>query len=131
MNRLSTFAALKGYQLWDVNIGNNYYTGRYAEFGYRPYPVIAASNEEVEKTVLKYADQILEDLKTKKYSSKRRMVPPSSALKITKSRLGRVERRVIRSTTDSKWKKIISPLGWVEVQLEHSVITGWRSMDEA
>lgn len=131
MTKLATFAALKGYQLWDVNIGNNYYNGKYADYSYRQYPVIAGSAEEAENTVLKYCDAVLSDLKSKRYSSKRRMLPPRSALPITKNRIGTVEQRIIRSTTPSGWKTILSPKGWIEVQLKNSKITDWRKIDEA
>lgn len=130
MNRMMTFAALKGYALWDVNIGNNYYNGKYADYSYRQYPVIAGSAEEAKNTVLKYCDEVLADLKSKRYSSKRRMLPPRSALPVTERHLGTVEQRIIRSTTPSGWKTILSPQGWLEVQLKNSKITDLRKMDE-
>lgn len=130
MNKLATFAALKGYQLWDVHIGNNYYNGRYADYRFRAYPVIASSAAEAGYTVLEYADEVLADLKTKQYNNKRKMLPPRSALEITKNRIGPVEQRIIRSTIPDRWKRILSPEGWLEVQLAHSRITDWRTLNE-
>ena len=129
MNRLMTFAVLKNYQVWDVCIGNNYYNGKYADFSYRGYPVIAGSAEEARQTVLKYADSVLSDLKSKKYSSKRRMLPPRSALPVTEKYIGRVNQRILRNVTRGH-KTILSPEGWVEVQLKNSQITDLRKIDE-
>lgn len=130
MDKLATFAALKGYKLWDVAIGNNYFNGRYADYSFRQYPVIASSAEEAKQTVLQYQDEVLADLKSKKYSSKRRMLPPRSALSITEQHIGRIDQKIIRSTMPGGWKLILSPEGWVEVQLTYSKITNWRKIHE-
>jgi len=130
MSPLATVAALKGYQLWSVAIGNNYYNGRYADYGFRSYPVIARSEEEARNTVLEYADEILTDLLSKRYDEKRRMLPPRSALPITENRLGRAERKRLITTSEDRWKPVIGPEGWIEVQLKHSQITNWRKIYE-
>lgn len=130
MTKLATFAALKNYQLWDVAIGNNYYNGRYADYSFRQYPVIAGSAREAGYTVLKYADAVLADLKTKRYNDKRKMLPPRTALAITKNRIGTINQKIIRSTAPQGWKRILSPEGWVEVQLTHSQIVNWRKCHE-
>jgi hypothetical protein len=127
VTKLATFAALKNYQLWDVLIGNNYYNGRYADYNFRAYPVIAGSAVEDGYTVLKHSDAVLEDLKTKKYNHRRRMLPPRSALEINKNRIGTIEQRIVRSTAAQRWKTVISPEGWVDVQLAHSQIINWRT----
>lgn len=131
MNKLGTFAALKNYQLWDVAIGNNYYNGRYADYNFKPYPVIAGSAEEARETVLKYADSVLADLKSKqRYNSQRRLLPARRALSITEQHLGRTEQKIIRSTSPRKWKTMLSPQGWIQVQLKYSKITDCRKIDE-
>ena len=130
MSPLATVAALRGYSLWSVAIGNNYYNGRYADYGFKSYPVIASSAEEAKSTVLRYADEILEDLLSKRYSEKRRMLPPRSALRITQNRLGRAEKKILLSTAADRWKRVISPEGWVEVQLKQGEITDWRQLNE-
>lgn len=130
MTKHATFAALKNYQLWDVAIGNNYYNGRYADYGFRQYPVIAGSAAEAGYTVLKHADAVLADLMTRKYNDKRKMLPPRSALTITKNRIGTIDRKIIRSTAPNRWKRILSPEGWIEVQLTYSRITDWRKCHE-
>lgn len=123
MTKLATFAALKGYQLWDVNIGNNYYNGRYADYRFRAYPVIAGLAQEAKQTVLKYRDAVLADLKTKRYNDKRKMLPRGSALPISPNRIGIVEQKIILSTAPESWKRILCPKGWVQVQLTRSQIT--------
>lgn len=131
MTRLATFAALKNYQIWDVAIGNNYYNGRYADYGFTQYPVIAGSAAEAGYTVIKYADAVLADLKTKRYNHKRKMLPPRSALEITINRIGTIDQKIIRSTAPNGWKRMLSPEGWVEVQLKHSRIINWRKYHAA
>lgn len=130
MNNLGLIAALKNYQLWDVAIGNNYYDGRYADYRFRQYPVIASSAAEAGFTVLKYADEVLAELKKQKYNDKRKMLPPKSALRITKDRIGRIDQKIIRSTGADRWKRVLSPEGWIEVQLKYSKITDWRITNE-
>ena len=130
MNHIALIAALKNYQLWDVAIGNNYYNGRYADYGFRQYPVIAGSAAEAGFTVLKYADEMLAHLKTQKYNDKRKMLPPRSALPITEQRIGRIDQKIIRSTANGRWKRVLSPEGWIEVQLKYSTITDLRKIDE-
>lgn len=130
MTKQATFAALKNYQLWDVAIGNNYYNGRYADYSFRDYPVIAGSAAEAGYTVLKYSDAVLADLKTRKYNDKRRILPPRSALEITENRIGTIDHKIIRSTAQDRWKRILCPEGWIEVQLKYSRIVNWRKYHE-
>lgn len=130
MTKLATFAALKNYQLWDVVIGNNYYNGRYADYGFKTYPVIASSAEQARHTVLEYADAVLTDLKTKPYNHNRKLLPPRTALAITENSIGPINQRIIRSTAQDRWKQILSPEGWVQVQLTNSRITNWRKLNE-
>lgn len=129
MNPAMMIATLKNYQLWDVCIGNNYYNGRYADYSYTEYPVIAGSAEEARQTVLNHADAVLADLKSQWYNSKRRRLPPRTALRITEQHIGSIGRTIIRSTSPQSWKKVISPEGWVNVQLNYSKITDFRKID--
>ena len=123
MNNHTMLTYLRGYSLWDVYIGNNYYNGRYADYGYRDFPVLASSESQARDTVLKYSDLVLRQLKQRRYNKKRPLLPLRTALEITENRIGTVRRgSVIRSTPAGQWKHILSPEGWVDVQLKNNHI---------
>jgi hypothetical protein len=114
-----TLAALKGLKVWEVNIGNNYGGGKYADWGFRPYPVLATSAEEAKQVVLDNADAILKDLLSKKFSNGKRVLPPRSALPVVDKHIGRVEDGTVkgrRSTFD--FKTYFSPQGPMNVKLK-------------
>ena len=132
MNRHTMLTHLRGYSVWDVNIGNNYYNGRYADYGFRAVPVLASSETQARNTVLKYRNSVLEQLKQRRYNEKRRMLPLRTALEITEQRLGTVRQGgVIRSTLEGRWKTILSPEGWVDVQLKFNRILAVKETQDA
>ena len=132
MNHHTMLTHLRGYSVWDVYVGNNYYNGRYADYGFRAVPVLASSETQARNTVLKYRNSVLEQLKQRRYNEKRRMLPPRTALEITEQRLGTVRQGgVIRSTLEGQWKTILSPEGWVDVQLKFNRILAVKETQDA
>lgn len=92
-------------EVFEVYIKNNYYNGKYYDYGAKPYPVLAVSPEEAKKVVLRYSDDILKDLKQRKVSGKA-LISDDDALKITTREIGRVENSKDRfkRTSDGKTK---------------------------
>jgi len=132
MNHHTMLTHIRGYSLWDVYIGNNYFTGRYTNYGFRSFPVLASSETQARNTVLKYRDSVLEQLKQQRYNEKRRLLPLRTALAITEQRLGTVRQgSVIRSTATGQWRTILSPEGWVDVQLKHNCILAVKETQDA
>lgn len=109
-------------KLWDVIIMNNYYSGRYYDYGPRKYPVLAHSAKEAKQVVLDNADDILEDLLSKRLHNKKRLVAKSHALDIEESNIGLVYPG--RKITTYVPKLMYSPHGRVHVTLrEGNVIS--------
>ena len=73
---------LLGWQVWEVSIINNYYTGKYYNVTTRPFPVVASSENEARQVALDNADEILKVLMTKKINN-RWMVSRRNPLTIT------------------------------------------------
>lgn len=115
----TTMALLKGLRLWDVNILNNYYKGKYADYSARPFPVLASSASEAEQVVLDNADEILQKLLSMKLSTGKRLLPPKSALPITHERLGEVKPSTRTSMGSVKY---FSPQGPVMAQVKDGQI---------
>ena len=115
----TTMALLKGLRLWDVKILNNYYTGKYADYSARPFPVLASSASEAEQVVLDNADEILQKLLSMKLSTGKRLLPPKSAIPITYERLGQVKPS---TRTSMGMVKYFSPQGPVMAQVENGQI---------
>jgi hypothetical protein len=86
-------------KMWSVNIMNNYYDGKYADYHARVYRAIASSEEEARKVVLDNADAILKRILAKKLPNGKRVLPPKSALPITDEEI-----RLIKPTS--------MPPGW-------------------
>lgn len=129
MNRSCVMPVLRGYQLWDVEIGNNYFNGRYPNFSYRRYPVIAVDSNQARRIVLEHSNEILKDLKSKQYNSHRRLLPQTAALPITDSLVGSVTPAIPRTTGKHCWRKTITPEGWAFVQFEESRIVNWKEVE--
>lgn len=121
----STIAALHGWGVWEVFIGNNYYNGRYSTFSYRGYEVIATSAEQARKIILLNADLVLEHLKTKRYgiNQQRKVISVKAAVPIT-PRL--IAKSVESSITITQARPMISPDGVIAVETIDGAIVGFE-----
>ena len=117
MTSSQTYAIISGWQLYDVYIGNNYYDGRYSNYHYKAYRVIAQSDEQAKQIVLSHADYVLEYFLKLKYKTGRRLLSKSKALPITEKRIGntRLDTSLI-STAD--YVNVLSPAGLIKVMFE-------------
>lgn len=61
-------------KIFQVAILNNYFTGRYFEYGAKYYNVLATNPDEAKEVVLKFADVVLADMKTRRYNEKRKLL---------------------------------------------------------
>ena len=105
---MGTFAALKDWQVWDVMVMNNYYRGKYADYGARYYSVVASSPEEARQVVLNNSDYVLRDLLSRKLQSGKKVLPRGSALPIEDKR---VRDAKPGSITTMGFKKMLTPDG--------------------
>ena len=105
---MSTFAALKDWRVWDVHVYNNFYRGKYADYGPRLYSVVASSPEEARQVVINNPDYVLQDLLSRKLVSGKKVLPRGSALPIEEKRVGKAEPGTI---TTMAFKKMLTPDG--------------------
>lgn len=105
---MGTFAALKDWRVWDVHVFNNFYRGKYADYGPRLYSVVASSPEEARQLVIDNPDYVLQDLLSRKLQSGKRVLPRQSALPIEAKRVGKVDPG---SITTMGLKKMLTPDG--------------------
>lgn len=105
---MSTFAALKDWRVWDVHVFNNFYRGKYADYGPRLYSVVASSPEEARQVVIDNPDYVLQDLLSRKLQSGKRVLPRGSALPIEAKRVGKAEPGTISTMA---FKKMLTPDG--------------------
>jgi len=105
---MGTFAALKDWQVWDVTVMNNYYRGKYADYGARHYSVVAGSAEEARQVVLNNPDYVLQDLLSRKLQSGKKVLPRGSALPVEEKRVGDAKPG---SITTMGLKKMLTPDG--------------------
>ena len=105
---MSTFAALKDWRVWDVRVFNNYYRGKYADYGPRLYSVVASSPEEARQVVINNADYVLQDLLSRKLQNGKKVLPRGSALPIEEKRVGKADPGTISTMA---FKKMLTPDG--------------------
>jgi len=105
---MSTFAALKDWRVWDVRVFNNYYRGKYADYGPRLYSVVASSPEEARQVVINNADYVLQDLLSRKLQNGKKVLPRGSALPVEEKRVGQADPGTI---TTMGLKKMLTPDG--------------------
>lgn len=105
---MATFSALKDWRVWDVHVFNNYYRGKYADYGPRLYSVVASSPEEAREVVINNADYVLQDLLSRKLQNGKKVLPRGSALPIEDKRVGKAQPGTI---TTMGLKKMLSPDG--------------------
>lgn len=105
---MGTFAALKDWQVWDVHVFNNYYRGKYADYGPRLYSVVAGSPEQARQVVIDNADYVLQDLLSRKLQNGKKVLPRGSALPIEEKRVGKA---TPGSITTVGLKKMLTPDG--------------------
>jgi hypothetical protein len=105
---MSTFAALKDWQVWNVHVFNNFYRGKYADYGPRLYSVVAGSPEQARQVVIDNAEYVLQDLLSRKLQNGKRVLPRQSALPIEEKRVGKAEPG---SITTMALKKMLTPDG--------------------
>jgi len=110
-DEMGTFAALKGWQQWNVLIRNNFYNGRYPDYSARLYGVVASSPEEARQVVLDNADYVLKDLLSKKTPNGKRWLPPKSAVPIEDKRVGSTDTVQPGSLTTMGFKTMLTPEG--------------------
>jgi hypothetical protein len=105
---MATFSALKDWRVWDVHVFNNFYRGKYADYGPRLYSVVASSPDEARQVVIDNADYVLQDLLSRKLQNGKKVLPRGSALPIEDKRVGKAEPGTI---TTMAFKKMLSPDG--------------------
>lgn len=105
---MGTFAALKDWQVWNVHVYNNYYRGKYADYGPRPYSVVAGSPEEARQVIINNPDYVLQDLLSRKLQNGKKILPRGSALPVEEKRVGKAEPG---SITTMGLKKMLTPDG--------------------
>lgn len=122
MTMMKSYAILSDWRLYNVGIGNNYFDGRYSNYSYRTYRVIATSQEQAKQIVLDNADYILEQLLSMKYRTRnRRLLSKNKALPITEKRIGNawLDHTLICT---SDFVKILSPKGLIKVKInDHQI----------
>jgi hypothetical protein len=112
------FNILKGWKIWDVNLRNNYFTGKYSEYSTRPYYIIASSKEEARQVVLNNADAILKDILTKRFPSGRKILSPMGAILISDTSIGRIDDGTKKSRiTTLRPKEFFTPDGIKTLQI--------------
>lgn len=116
-----SFASLKDWQVWDVRVSNNYYAGKYADYGPRLYSVVAGSEEEARKVVLANADYVLQDLLSRKLQNGKRVLPRGSALPIEEKRVGKAQPG---SITTVGFKEMLTPQGPMKLKFSNGQIVG-------
>jgi hypothetical protein len=122
---------LKGLKSWQVVIMNNYYRGKYSDYSGRYFYVLATSAEEAKKVVLDNASAILQDLLAMKAHNGRKILPRSSAVRITPDRIGKIEDGTVAgriSTTG--YKKLYSPQGVMMVKLSNGAIVDVQGQEQ-
>ncbi len=122
---------LKGLKSWQVVIMNNYYRGKYSDYSGRYFYVLATSAEEAEKVVLDNASAILQDLLAMKAHNGKKILPRSSAVRITPDRIGKIEDGTVagRMSTTS-YKKMYSPQGVMMVKLTNGAIADVQGQEQ-
>lgn len=122
MTETDTFYRLKGWRAWHVTIFNNYYAGRYTDYGGRQYAVIASSPEQALQVVVENSDAVLTHMLTIKDNKGKKILPKSKALPITLGALLPDPRPVAISTY--KPREFFTPEGKIELMLENGFISG-------
>lgn len=105
---MGTFAALKDWQVWDVHVFNNFYRGKYADYGPRLYSVVAGSPDEARQVIINNPDYVLQDLLSRKLQNGKKVLPRGSALPIEDKRVGKAQPGTI---TTMALKKMLTPDG--------------------
>lgn len=118
---MGSYAGLKGWQEWNVVIMNNYYAGKYADYGARLYSVVAGSPEEAKKVVLDNADYVLQDLLSRKLQNGKKVLPRGSALPVEAKRIGDAKPG---SLTTWGFKKMLTPEGPMSLKFSNGQIVG-------
>lgn len=121
MTTMQTYAVISGWNLYKVYIGNNYYDGRYTNYSYRAYQVIAQSEDQAKELVLSNADYVLNDLLKIKIKQ-RRLLSKSAAVPITERRVGIAELSKSGLST-LNFIDMITPAGVAKVKFSHGIIT--------
>jgi hypothetical protein len=120
MTTMQTYAVISGWTLYKVYIGNNYYDGRYANYSYRPYQVIAQSEDQAKELVLANANHVLNDLLKIKIKQ-RRLLSKSKAVPITDRGVGIAELSKSGLST-LNFIDILTPAGISKVKFSHGII---------
>lgn len=114
-----SFAGLKDWQVWNVHVYNNYYRGKYADYGPRLYSVVASSPDEARQIVIDNADYVLRDLLSRKLQSGKKVLPRGSALPVEEKRVGKAEPG---SITTVGFKEMLTPDGPMKLKFSNGKI---------
>jgi hypothetical protein len=117
---------------WQVVIMNNYYRGKYSDYSGRYYYVLASSPQEAKQVVLDNADGILQDLLSMKSQNGRKILPRSSAVRITADRIGKIEDGTVSGRmSTTRYRPMFSPQGVMMVKLTNGAIEDVQEQDVA
>jgi hypothetical protein len=115
MSQLKTLVKLKGWQVWSVDIRNNYNGPRYPDYGARAFDVVAASPEEARAVVLNNADAILGVLLKQKLHNGKKILSKTHAISIDNSRIGNIK---VSSLIAAQRRPFFTPEGLIELSVE-------------
>jgi len=117
LDHKSVLLLLANMTSWHVYIGNNYYSGRYHNYRFQGYTVIANSAVQARQIVLDNADEILSELMLRKISG-RNLLSRKSVVKISRSTIGNIVNGTIeRKITTSGYREYFCSTGKISVKL--------------
>jgi TonB family protein len=116
---------------WQVVIFNNYYAGKYSDYRGRYYYVLATSPEEAKQVVLDNADGILQELLAMKSHNGKKILPRSSAVRITSNRIGKIEDGTVAGRMSTAgFKKMFGPQGPMMVKLSGGAVQDIQGQEQ-
>jgi hypothetical protein len=119
------FAKLSGWSVWEVQLINNFYDGRYYSYGVRNYQVVAASANQAYEVVLANADAIFNELLSTTWQ-KRKILSELHALPIDRDHIGTIEKCTETCRRSTLYPKPMhTPAGVKCFQLTNGAIVGY------
>lgn len=109
-----------GLKVWEVYINNNYFDGDSVDYGSRPYPVVAHSEEEAKELILKNSDEVLNDILSRKFASGNPVLPENTAVEITEKEIEKIEDSTEKhKRTTFSPETMLTPDGFMGVVLDN------------